>query len=821
MNRFFDRYKAVIIWIMVIGFFLGGVGLVAFRYFGPSSSSSDGDKIKDVVLTVNGDEVYRTEYKDVYDNIVSRQQSLYSRFGQDFSKLLEGTSGKLYELRLKSQTVNTLIEQQIIHQESEKRDIEPGKTKVEQAYNDQINSILEQQDWTLDQLKNVLASQGRNYEEFEKTAKTSIREQLKRKQLKEQVIGEIDPTNNELRTYFDDNIDNYVQTPAKVNASHLVFDTQAKARAVLQEVQSNASVFTEYAKEAEESVDMGWFGRGQKSKSIDELAFSLKVDEFGGPIQTTDGWEILRVDDKQERTVPSFQSIKDQIREDYVSEQESKKYDKWYNDVKSKSSIEITLPLVEAYREQQKGFEQGLEAYRQLMEEDPNEYPYLPYYIGRLYEQEIGNLQEQISKVENEEKRKELETKISEYKEKAVTNYLKVVRTTGSNDLDLLNRVLQLNSTSPEANYYRGQALLKQKQYSQALNSFKQAIKSKDDYVAAYIEYGDVLVTLRNYDKAIEQYKHVLELTGNNVSVLNKLANTYQKSGQLEKAEETYKKALEINPGNFDTKKGLGDLYKQQKNYGQAIKYYNDALAVKADSETGVSLGWTYLEDGQLDEAKSEFNNVLASDPYNSEAYLGLGDVYSEKGLEEMALEKYRDGLARTQDNQLIIELGKSIVELQKQQASIETRFTLATAYEEEHIYNAAIDQYEKILDYSQDSAEEREAYRGLGDSYVEKTDYTKAERYYKKGLELSESDVQKLPFYKGLLQADEGEHGKDSLSSVGKETLLKMGQINIDQGNPSKAKERLQRLSDLDPNFQTEKVEGLLNRVESSGTEQ
>src|SRR6056297_2678621 len=214
---------------MVIGFFLGGVGLVAFRYFGPSSSSSDGDKIKDVVLTVNGDEVYRTEYKDVYDNIVSRQQSLYSRFGQDFSKLLEGTSGKLYELRLKSQTVNTLIEQQIIHQESEKRDIEPGKTKVEQAYNNQINSILEQQDWTLDQLKNVLASQGRNYEEFEKTAKTSIREQLKRKQLKEQVIGEIDPTNNELRTYFDDNIDNYVQTPAKVNASHLVFDTQAKA----------------------------------------------------------------------------------------------------------------------------------------------------------------------------------------------------------------------------------------------------------------------------------------------------------------------------------------------------------------------------------------------------------------------------------------------------------------------------------------------------------------------------------------------------------------------------------------------------------------
>lgn len=821
MNRFFDRYKAVIIWIMVIGFFLGGVGLVAFRYFGPSGSSSGGDKTKEAVLTVNGDEVYRAEYRNVYENIVNRQQSLYSRFGQDFSKLLEGTSGKLYELRLRSQAVNTLIEQQVINQEAEKRGIEPGQDVVKQTYNDQINSILEQQDWTLDQLKSVLASQGRTYEEFEKTAKSSIREQLKQKKLKEQVIGEIDPTDKELRTYFDNNIDNYVQTPAKVKASHLVFDTKTKARTVLREVRSDGGVFAEYAKKAEESVDMGWFGRGEKSKNIEELAFSLEIGEYGGPIQTTDDWEILRVDDKQKRTVASFQSIKDQVKEDYVTKQENKKYENWYNDVKSNSSIGIKLPVVKAYRKQQEGFEQGLEAYSQLMEEAPNEYPYVPYYIGRLYQQEIGSLQKEISKAENEEKRKELETEISEYKEKAVTNYLKVVKNTGSNDLDLLNRVLTLEPSDPEANYYRGEALLKQKQYSQALNSFKQAVESKEDYVAAYVKYGDVLVTLRNYEKAIEQYKHVLGLTPNNVNVLNKLASTYRKNGQFEKTEETYKKALEINPGSFDTKKGLGDLYRQQKNYDQAIKYYNDALAVRADSDTGVSLGWTYLEDGQLDEAKSEFNNVLATDPYNSEAYLGFGDVYSERGLKEMALEKYRDGLARTQDNQLLIKLGKRIVELQKEQASIETRFTLATAYEEEHIYSAAIDQYEKILDYSQAPAEKREAYKGLGDSYVKKTDYPKAKRYYKKGLELSESDVQKLSFYKGLLQADEGEHGKDSLSSIGKEALLKMGQINIDQGNPSKAKEHLQRLSDLDPNFQKTKVENLLSQVKSSTTEQ
>lgn len=819
MNRFFERYKAVIIWIMVIGFFLGGVGLVAFRYFTPGSNSGNGDgSSKTVALLVNGEKIYEQRFQSVYDNIVSQQESLYRRFGQDFSKLLEGTSGNYYKLRLKSRAIDQLVRQTIVTQEANQRGINPNQDVVQQRYDKELNSLLEQQDWSLDQLKSALRAQDRTYEEFERTVKANIKQQIKLEQLKKQVAGKIDPTDEELKNYYSEHKDNYVQTPAKVNASHLQFDTQTEAKTVLEQVQTGSKTFDQYAEE-EENVDMGWFQKGDKSPGVEDLAFSLEVGEVGGPVQTAEGWELIRIDDKQDREVPSFDSIKDQVRSDYISAQRDEKYQEWYSEVEKNADIELKLPLLKAYRTaQNEGFEQGLAAYKDLQETNPMDYPYLPYYIGRLYEQRAGELETDLSETDKEERKEELNEKISKYEKKAVSNYMEVVRETGSNDQDLLSRVLALAPKNPEANYYLGIAQMNQARYTQAVNNFKTAIESKSDYVAAYIKYGDVLVTLDNYEKAIQQYKKVLDMSGDNVSVLNKLAQAYKESGNFEKAEETYKKALDVNPGNFDAKKGLGDLYREGKKFEQAIKYYNDALAVRADTETGVSLGRTYLQNGDLDEAKSEFENVLTTDPYNAKAYLGIGDVYMQKDMPEMALDQYRDGLARTQSGDLVIKLAKRIID--QKPNDLETRFTLARAYREKHIYESAIEQYKAILTRTDSGTEKREAYSGLGDSYLKKTDYDQAKEYYQNGLDVSETEVERLTFYKGLLNADQEKNGEDNLTETGKRALLKIAEINVNQGDQANAEEKLNRLKELDPNYQKDKVEKLLNEISGTNSE-
>ena len=96
--------------------------------------------------------------------------------------------------------------------------------------------------------------------------------------------------------------------------------------------------------------------------------------------------------------------------------------------------------------------------------------------------------------------------------------------------------------------------------------------------------------------------------------------------------------------------------------------------------------------------------------------------------------------------------------------------------------------------------------------------EYEKAKEFFRKGLDLAEDPIQRVSFYEGLLKADEGQRGEDQLSETGKEALLKIAEININQGSSSEAKKRLQRLSELDPKYRQDRVEELLNQLNTSG---
>ncbi|MBS3736099.1 MAG: tetratricopeptide repeat protein [Candidatus Bipolaricaulota bacterium] len=815
MNRFFDRHKKTIIWIMVIGFFLGSVGLAAFQYMRPGGggSSSDSSSEKRVALVVNGEEVTNAEFQNAYDNAIERQKSLYSQFGQDFSRLLEGASGKLYELRMKSRTVESLIERELVAQEADKRGIKPQSGEVDQKYNEQLDSILNQQGWTLDQLKRALSAQGRSFDEFEKSMRESVRQQLKQEELKSQVVGDIQPADEELKSYYDENIDQYVENPGRVKTSNLVFNTQSGAESVKKKAEENPDYFEEYAEENDLDPNPGWFSKGEKPRNVEDLAFSLEVGEVGGPIKTSDGWELLKVEDKEERSVPEFEEIRDQVRDDYVNQEEQKRYNDWLEQVKGEGTIEIRLPVVKAYRKAQESFQEGLEAYLELKSDNPSIDPYLPYYIGRLYERRTSGLREEES-AEDEEA--EVQEKIEEYRQKAVDNYMEVVRETGAGAGDLLNRVVQLDSDNPEANFYLGRYQFQQKQYSSAASSFEKAIEARPDYVAAYMEYGKLLVELRNYEEAAEKYRKALDLAGDNVSILNNLADAYMKSGQYEKAEETYNRVLEESPNNFEAFKGLGDLYLEQENYEEAVDYYNDALSVRADLEASLNLARAYLNSGRLEDAKSELDSTLTANPYSGEGYMLVGDYYRKKDLPDRALEEYRQGLSRTQNQEIRSKISKRIVDLAPEDT--EARFTLARAYRDQHVYDSAIDQYESILEITGESSEKREAYLGLGEVYLNKTDYDKAKEFFEEGLSVTEDPVRRVSFYEGLLKADEEQHGEDQLSEVGKEALLKIAEVNINQGSRSEAKKKLERLAELDPEYRKDRVQELLGQVNATG---
>ncbi|HIE47493.1 TPA: hypothetical protein EYP84_01205, partial [Candidatus Bipolaricaulota bacterium] len=67
MNRFFLKYQKAIIWTVVVGFLLGGVGLFTFQRFSPPPRGS----AEEVVLVVEGTKFNRQDLATAYENLIN------------------------------------------------------------------------------------------------------------------------------------------------------------------------------------------------------------------------------------------------------------------------------------------------------------------------------------------------------------------------------------------------------------------------------------------------------------------------------------------------------------------------------------------------------------------------------------------------------------------------------------------------------------------------------------------------------------------------------------------------------------------------------
>jgi peptidyl-prolyl cis-trans isomerase C len=105
----------------------------------------------------------------------------------------------------------------------------------------------------------------------------------------------------------------------EVRARHILVPTEEEAKAVLAEIKKGTD-FAELAKQkskdpgaAAEGGDLGYFGKAQMVPEFAEVAFKLNKGEVSDPVKTQFGWHIIKVEDKRNKPVPTFENVKDQI----------------------------------------------------------------------------------------------------------------------------------------------------------------------------------------------------------------------------------------------------------------------------------------------------------------------------------------------------------------------------------------------------------------------------------------------------------------------------------------------------------------------------
>ena len=140
-----------------------------------------------------------------------------------------------------------------------------------------------------------------------------------------------------LRGYYAQNRDRF-EVPDRIRASHILFmtegeteeesaESEAEAAKVLEEVRAGADFaararrYSEDPGTADKGGDLGWVTRGQMVPDFEKQAFLLEPGQISDVIKTEYGFHIIKVHERQNAQIQSFEEVKEEIRAELLREQ--------------------------------------------------------------------------------------------------------------------------------------------------------------------------------------------------------------------------------------------------------------------------------------------------------------------------------------------------------------------------------------------------------------------------------------------------------------------------------------------------------------------
>ncbi len=213
-----------------------------------------------------------------------------------------------------------------------RREFEKQNTKVKFEY-----AVLRRDD-LLKQINPNEAELKAFYERNKATYNNSIPEKRKVRYVvldSAKIEAGVSVSHEDLQAYYDQHRDDY-RVPEQVNVSHILIKTplpgpdgkadpkgveeaRKKAEDVLKQLKAGGN-FADLAKKYSEDPgsgknggSLGWIGKGRTVPEFEQTAFSLAKGATSGLVQSSYGFHIIRLDDKQAAHVKPLDEVKDQI----------------------------------------------------------------------------------------------------------------------------------------------------------------------------------------------------------------------------------------------------------------------------------------------------------------------------------------------------------------------------------------------------------------------------------------------------------------------------------------------------------------------------
>jgi parvulin-like peptidyl-prolyl isomerase len=294
-----------------------------------------------VVAIVNDDVITLNEYLRQYE---MREQAI-----RDQAKA-QGQEAQIsvFMDRLKATLLEELITSRLLLQEAEKLGID-----VSQQVTMTIENIKQANNIQTDaQFERVLQQQGINFEQFRKRIEEDI---LQQALVYSQISSSIVIQDTEIVEYYNEHPDEFILPLEYAIKGIYVSETdknpqelEALKNEIDQKISANedfSALSLQYSQgpEKDSGGDLGSFKEGEMAPALENAVKDLNSGDVSAWIKVQGGWYILKLAEKKEARMKSFEDAKNEIQGKLEEEKRTEKLTEYLNELKGRSYIRIII----------------------------------------------------------------------------------------------------------------------------------------------------------------------------------------------------------------------------------------------------------------------------------------------------------------------------------------------------------------------------------------------------------------------------------------------------------------------------------------------
>lgn len=312
---------------------LGGV-IAAIALLGLATGfSTCGDLPEDAAASVNGVVITKEAAETRIDDLRKSYGPMIPQKDVD-----EDGEEDCEYVNFRRGTTEQLVQEELERQEAEKRDVSVSEAEIDDA----IQTTAD--DGFLGDVDRLLQSYfDRGFSEEQ--LRSDVERTILHDKVMNDVIGEIEVTDEDVQAYYDRNIDQY-QQPERRSARQLVTNDEASALAAVERARAGEDFIVlvrELSVDAEAQDNLGSLGLvvpGALAAELDAVVYSLEPQQVSDPVKIADQWYVIRLETVIPPVDIPLEQEKDNIKLFTGNEMGALKWKEFVDEVYENASIE-------------------------------------------------------------------------------------------------------------------------------------------------------------------------------------------------------------------------------------------------------------------------------------------------------------------------------------------------------------------------------------------------------------------------------------------------------------------------------------------------